>query len=347
MKKVLIALLIAVSAYSASAQKQNFQVSVISFYNLENLYDTIDDFNVSDEEFTPAGEKNYNTRIYFDKLDKLAEVISQIGDEVTGKHGPSILGVAEIENKNVLKDLAAHKLIAHRNYKFVHYDSPDGRGVDVAMFYNPKDFVVEDSRPLYVQLPGGSKDAYYTRDILWVTGKLHGETIHIYVNHWPSRRGGEERSAPARAAAAMIAKNHLDSIQAKDGPVKAVIMGDLNDDPVSPSLTHVLKTKAVKEEVKPGELFNPWVDMYKKGYGTLAYADAWNLFDQIVISSPWLDRKQDGFFFYQAKVFNKPFLVENQGRYKNHPMRTWDGNVYRGGYSDHFPTYIVLAKRPQ
>ncbi len=345
MKKQALFLALVICCIAASAQKQSYKVTVVAFYNLENFYDTIDDFNVQDEEFTPKGEKNYNSSIYKDKVTKLATVVSQIGDEYPTNHGPSLLGVAEIENDNVLRDLAAHDLLKHRNYKFVHYNSRDVRGVDVALFYNPQDFVPEDSRALFVQLPGGSKDAYYTRDVLWVKGKLNGETVHIYVNHWPSRRGGEERSAPARAAAALVSKNHLDSIQAKDGPVKSIIMGDLNDDPVSPSLTYVLKAKELREDVKPGGLYNPWVDFYKRGLGTLAYQDAWGLFDQIVIGQSWLDKAQNGFFFYQAKVFNRQYLVENQGRYKGYPMRTWDGNTYRGGYSDHFPTYIVLAKK--
>ena len=251
------------------------------------------------------------------------------------------------ENDTVLNELVHHKLIAKRNYKIVHYDSKDARGIDVALLYNPKYFTVEASDKLFVQLPGGSKDAYYTRDVLWVKGKLDGETIHIYVNHWPSRVGGEERSAPARAAAALVCKNHMDSIAKADGNQKVVIMGDLNDDPVSPSITEVLKAKGNVKDVFKGGLYNPWVDLYKKGIGTLAYQDAWGLFDQTIISYAWLNKDQPGYFFYRQHIFNKEFMVENIGKYKGYPMRTWDGNVYRGGYSDHFPTYIILLKKTQ
>ena len=213
------------------------------------------------------------------------------------------------------------------------------------MLYNPKYFEVEASDKLFVQLPGGSKDAYFTRDVLWVKGKLGGETIHIYVNHWPSRSGGEQRSRPARAAAAMVCKHHMDSIAKADGPQKVIIMGDLNDDPTSPSVAKVLNAKGKKDDVAPGGLFNPWVDLYKKGIGTLAYQDAWGLFDQILVTYPWLNKHQDGFFFYQQHIFNKEFMLENKGRYKGYGMRTWDGNTYRGGYSDHLPTYIVLLRK--
>jgi hypothetical protein len=215
----------------------------------------------------------------------------------------------------------------------------------VALLYNPKYFTVENSAPLYVQLPGGSKDAYYTRDILWVQGKLDGERVHVYVNHWPSRSGGEERSAPAREAAAAVAKHHIDSVAKVQGNTKVVLMGDLNDDPVNSSVAVVLNARGKQNEVREKGLYNPWMDMYNSGIGTLAYQDSWNLFDQIIISQPWLNKEQDGFFFYKAFIFNRDFMSENVGRYKGYPMRTWDGNTYRGGYSDHFPTYIVFLKK--
>jgi predicted extracellular nuclease len=343
MKKVFFISLLLSCTVSLFAQKKDYKPVVISFYNLENLFDTLDNTMINDEEFLPNGPRNYNGTIYFDKLDKLATVISQIGTEVN-PDGPAVLGVAEVENDTVLKDLVQHKLIEKRKYKIVHYDSKDFRGIDVGLLYNPKYFTVEASDKLYVQLPGGSKDAYYTRDILWVKGKLDGETVHIYVNHWPSRSGGEKRSAPGRNAAAQVCKNHIDSIAKIEPNAKIVIMGDLNDDPINKSVAGILGAKPKAEEVTKGGLFNPWTELYKKGNGTLAYQDAWGLFDQIIISYPWLSKDQSGLFFYQQHIFFKEYLVENKGRYKGYPMRTWDGNTYRGGYSDHFPTYLVMLK---
>ena len=181
---------------------------------------------------------------------------------------------------------------------------------------------------------------------MWVRGKLDGETIHLYVNHWPSRSGGEERSIPARAAAANVAKRHIDSIDmATRKQQKVILMGDLNDDPNSASITDVLKAKGKLADMQPGGLYNPWYELYKKGIGTLAYQDAWGLFDQIIISYPWLDKNQPGFFYYQQQIFKREYMTENLGRYKGYPMRTWDGNAYRGGFSDHFPTYLVLVKK--
>jgi endonuclease/exonuclease/phosphatase family metal-dependent hydrolase len=344
MKTTLLLILFLCIVSFSIAQKQQYKTAIVAFYNLENFYDTVDNLNVNDEEFLPNGPRNYNSKVYNTKVQHLATVISQIGADINAD-GPALLGVAEIENDTVLNDLIHHPLLKQRNYAFVHYDSKDIRGVDVALLYNPKYFKVLDSRKLFVRMPGGAKQSFFTRDVLWVKGLLADDTVNVFVNHWPSRVGGEQRSAPARAAAAMVDKNFIDSIEQININTKIIVMGDLNDDPVSPSVTKVLGAKGNTEQVKPGELFNPWIDLYKKGIGTLAYQDAWGLFDQIIINSAWLDKNQNGFFYYQPHIFNKAFMIENIGRYKGYPMRTWDGNVYRGGYSDHFPTYIILLKK--
>jgi Endonuclease/Exonuclease/phosphatase family len=343
MNKLILSILL-LPFWANAQQKQTYKVTVVGFYNCENFYDTIDNPAVNDDDFTPKGDKNYNADIYMNKTGKLAKVISEIGTDVS-RDGAAIIGVAEIENDTVLTDLVNHPLLAKRKYQFVHYDCRDARGVDVGLLYNPNYFQVLDSKSLFVKLPGGAKDAYFTRDVLWVKGKLNGEVVHVMVNHWPSRLGGEERSAPARAAAAAVCKVKMQEIYAEDPEAKIIIMGDLNDDPISPSLTKVLKAKGDKDEVGYQGLYNPWVEKYQQGIGTLAYQDAWGLFDQIVISHQWLNKHQDGFFFLRANIFNKEYLVENIGRFKGYPMRTWDGNTYRGGYSDHFPTYIVLIKK--
>ena len=330
--------------FIATAQKHNFQPVLIGFYNLENLYDTINDPTKNDEEFLPASERGYNSAIYWDKLSRLATVISQMGKEVS-PDGLALLGVAEIENDTVLTDLVHQALLKDRNLKFEHYNSPDIRSVDVGLLYNPKYFRVICSAPLFVKLPGGSKDSYFTRDVLYVKGILLKDTIHVFVNHWPSRVGGEERSIPARAAAALVCKKKVDSLTAIDPASKIIIMGDLNDDPISPSVTKVLQAKGKIADVKAPALFNPWMDMYKKGIGTLAYQDSWGLFDQIILSEGWLSKEQKGLFFYKASIFNQEFMVQKTGKYRGYAKRTWDGITYNYGYSDHFPTYISLLRK--
>jgi hypothetical protein len=324
---------------SAQAQKQDYKVLSIGFYNVENLFDTINQPDVNDEEFTPEGSRNYTAAVFNDKLSKLSDVISMLATDYT-PDGVAILGVAEVENRSVLEALSATPKLKSRNYQVVHYDAPDQRGIDVALLYNPKYFKETYSEALYVELA----EKYPTRDVLYVEGMLGTEKLHIFVNHWPSRRGGEEASAPGRAAAAAVNKHKIDSITTINPKAKIVVMGDLNDEPTSPSVTKVLGAVGSPEKVKPGGLFNPWVDYYKKGIGTLAYQDAWGLFDQIILSSEWLSNPQAGYRFYKASIFNREFMVQKTGRYKGYPMRTYDGNRYNGGYSDHFPTYIIFVK---
>lgn len=327
-----------------SAQSHKYKVSIIGFYNLENLFDTINNPVKNDDEFTPAGDYHYNSRIYFDKLDRLASVISQMGIEIN-PDGLALMGCAEIENDTVLTDLLKRPALKDRHLKFVWYESPDVRGIDVGFIYNPKYFQVLDSKPLFVKLPGGSKDAFFTRDVLYVKGLLDGDTVHVFVNHWPSRSGGEERSIPARAAAASVDKRCLDSLMAIDPTSKVIIMGDLNDDPISPSITKVLKAKFKIENISSSDLYNPWFDFYRKGIGTLAYQDAWGLFDQIMMSGAWIKKDQKGYFYQKATIFNKEFLVQKTGKYRGYSKRTWDGTTYNYGYSDHFPVYITMLKR--
>lgn len=342
-KSLVVVLLLLVSFSGFSQNKPAYKVGLIGFYNLENFYDTINDPKTSDEEFLPDGSKHYTGAVYLDKVGNLAKVLSQIGTDIS-PDGLSIIGDAEIENENVLHDLVNHPLMKSRNYQIVHYDSPDERGVDVCLLYNPKYFKVLYSEPLFVPLFNADSTPRKTRDILFVYGKYDGEDMYIMVNHWPSRRGGEEVSAPGRATAAPICKHKVDSITKINPDAKIVIMGDLNDDPVSPSVAVTLGAKGEKSQVSRGGIYNPWVEPFNKGIGTLAYGDSWNLFDQIMVSSGFLNRDQSGFFFRDAHIFNKPWMIQQTGKYKGYPKRTYDFDNYMSGYSDHFPTYVVLLK---
>lgn len=324
-------------------EKKPIEVSVIGFYNLENLYDTIDNPIINDDEFTPNGGKHYSGEIYTNKLFKLAYVLNNFGVQIHPK-GAAIIGVAEIENDTVLTDLVNHFLIRSKKYKIIHFDSKDARGIDVGLLYQSDYFHPYYAKALEVTLPGRSKEAYFTRDILYVKGKLSGEEIHIYVNHWPSRRGGEERSAPARAAAAKLCREHADSIRQTNIQAKIIVMGDLNDNPTDESIIETLGATGNLKKLHPGIFFNPWIQFYQRGIGTLANKDVWGLFDQILLSQVFFDSSQKNWRFVKAEIYHQPFMSENSGRYKGYPMRTWDGNHYRGGFSDHYPTYVVLRK---
>lgn len=329
-------------SFAQEKPRNAYEVACVGFYNVENLFDTINTPEVNDEDFTPKGINGWNSARYYEKLDRLAEVISLIGADYT-PDGLAVLGLAEVENREVVYDLTQHTRIKNRGYEIVHYDSPDKRGIDVALIYQPKYFKVESSSTHKLVIP--KKDDFFTRDMLLVSGDFMGERMHFIVAHWPSRRGGEKRSAPLRIAAGALAKTIIDSITTAEGPnAKVVFMGDLNDDPVNKSIKMHMNSKGDVNNVVSGTVFNPFEELYKKGIGTLAWQDAWNLFDQIMMTPAYVLNKV-GFHYYKAVVFNKPFLAQKDGRFKGYPWRSFAGGAYLGGYSDHFPTYIILKRK--
>jgi hypothetical protein len=336
-------LLFICNAISSQEDKKDYLVACVGFYNLENLFDTIIDSDknkILQDDFTPKGKKGWSTKRYHEKLENMSKVIADIGVEVT-PDGVAILGVSEIENKSVLEDLVKTESLKSRGYEIVHYDSPDKRGIDVGLLYNPKYFKVISSSSISLR---NIDTTFYTRDQLLVSGLLNGEKIHVIVAHWPSRRGGEKRSRPRRASAADLGKIIIDSIQAIAPKSKIFYMGDLNDDPTDLSVIKHLKAVGQKEEVKEDDLYNPWESYFKKGIGTLAYRDSWNLFDQILLTPSLIGEDFTSYKYYKAKIYSKPYIIQSSGRYKGYPHRTYAGGVYRGGYSDHFPVYLFLIK---
>lgn len=327
-----IALFIGLSTY---AQKRPLSAYVIGFYNLENLFDTIDDPIKNDAQFLPDGDYAWGTLKYTNKLQKMAYAISQMPKNL------AILGVSEIENINVLEDLVKEPAITYRNLKPILVEGPDKRGVDVGLLYNTKLFKPTNvtSTPVKSEL-----ENFFTRDQLCVSGILDGEEIHVIVLHWPSRSGGQKRSIPRRAEAARTTKQICDSLFAINPNAKIVVMGDLNDDPIDPSVTQELGAKSKIEQTKPGELFNTTYAFYKQGIGTLAYKDQWNLFDQIIISQAWLKDNRKTLSYWKTEIFNKDFLKQQEGKYKGYPLRTHASGVWTNGYSDHFPCLIWVVK---
>ncbi|MBR9919299.1 MAG: hypothetical protein GYB31_00570 [Bacteroidetes bacterium] len=330
--------------FSLQAQEATYRVGIVGFYNFENLFDTLDTPNVRDTEFSPEGDKLYGTRIYKEKLGNLAQVVSELGADLS-PDGAALLGVCEVENRSVLEDFVKEPAVADRNYQIVHHDSPDRRGIDVALLYNPKYFEVTSSKALPLIIYDNAGERKYTRDILYVSGLFDGEPMHVLVNHWPSRSGGEKNTQHLRNAAALICKSLTDSLYQADPNAKVMIMGDLNDDPISPSLKKVLNAKGKTKQVSDTGIYNPMYQPFKSGNGTLTWNGAWNLFDQILITKPFLDKEQDGYFYHQVDIYRKPYLIQRTGKYKGSPLRTFSGDLYIGGFSDHLPVYIVLLKK--
>lgn len=324
-----------------TAQEKQYKVATIAFYNLENLFDTLDTPEKNDLEYTPEGSKNWNTQKYISKQENMSKVIAQIGADFT-KTAPAVIGVSEIENRIVLEDLVKMPALKPYNYKIVHYESPDKRGIDVALLYQESVFSVSNSHAAKLTVEG--KEDFFTRDQLVVSGLLDGEEIHFIVNHWPSRYGGEKKSRPLRNAAAELCRSLVDSIMNEDPHAKIIVMGDLNDDPNNESLLKHLKAKKDERNTKKGDLYNTTYPLFQQGIGTLAYRDQWNLFDQMIVSYPLLGEDRSTFKLYKTFIFNKDFLTQEEGSYKGYPLRTHAGGVYKNGYSDHFPVYLYLIK---
>ena len=324
--------------------QNSFRAGIVAFYNLENLYDTINQEGVNDDDFTPNGINKWTSERYWLKINRLAEAISRIGEDDGIKGGPAILGVSEIENRAVLQDLVSHPLLKSSNYQIVHYDSPDLRGVDVALLYQPRYFRVTSSDSPELIIYDENNARVYTRDQLVVTGVFDGETISLIVNHWPSRSSGESVTRPRRNSAATLTRHLVDSLFTINTDSKIIVMGDLNDDPVNESLRKYLRATDNPDKLKNGELFNCMYPLFKKGVGSLYYQDGMNLFDQIIISPALLGKDYSSYKYYTARVFNKSFLVQSDGQYKDYPLRTYVGTTFQGGYSDHFPVYILIVR---
>jgi hypothetical protein len=338
----LISMLVGV-VWVAAGQSQA-KVGLIAFYNLENLFDTIDTPGVLDEEFTPEGPNKWTGSRYLEKLDNMAMAISRIGEDDGWSGGPAILGVSEIENRSVLEDLAAHPLLKASNYQVVHFDSPDRRGVDVGLLYRPRFFRVTSADSYELVLQNERGERIYTRDQLLVSGVFDGEPMHFIVGHWPSRSGGEATTKPRRNAAAALSRHITDSLLTADPAAKIFIMGDLNDDPSDESLRKYLRAAPKAHKLKEGELFNAMYPLYKKGIGSLNYRDGLNLFDQIILSPALTGKDYSSWKFLKARVFNSAFLMQKDGQYKGYPLRSFAGTVWQGGFSDHFPVYVLIAK---
>lgn len=341
MKKIVF-LLFLLMFLNVSAQKKNYSVRTVAFYNVENLFDTINDPKKFDDDRTPTGKDRWTQEIYQSHLNNIASIIAKIGRETTSSL-PDFVGLCEVENKQVVQDLINTPHLLAGNYGVAHFNSPDMRGIDVAFIYKKSVFKLKDTSKHFLEIYDSSGKQRFTRDQLLVSGELEGEMIHFIVNHWPSRSGGEAVSRPFREEAARLNKKLIDSLQNIDPRAKVISMGDFNDDPTNSSFKKILQTKGDKQEVKEKELYNPMENMHKKGIGSLAYRDSWNLFDQIYFTHELLNPTQ-GYKYWKTAVFKTPEIVTPSGQYKGYPFRSYSNGQYTGGYSDHFPVYMLMIK---
>lgn len=339
MKKLLFLFLCAMTSVALSAQRLG--VYSVAFYNVENLFDTEDDTtNRGDNDFLPTGSYQWTPEKYAQKIHNIASTIAQMAREHCPV-GPAAIGLSEVENARVVEDLCNAPELKHLGLKYIHYDSPDRRGIDCALIYNPRLFKPTFSMPYKYRLE--SNPNFRSRDQLLVSGVMAGEPVSIIVNHWPSRYGGG-KSSPLREAAAALTKHIGDSIQAADPRNKVIIIGDLNDDPKNISCAKVLGATRKASDTKEGGYFNATWQFYDKGIGTLYYQDKPNLFDQQIVSANLLGTDRSTLKFWKAEVFNRDFLITKTGKRKGYPLRSFDGNVWQNGYADHFPTISYFVK---
>ncbi len=304
----------------------------IAFYNLENFFNTVDDPNTFDEDFTPSGKYAWSKTRFRKKTYKLATVIANIAKDETQKV-PVLLGVAEVENRFVLEELTKSKPIQDVNYQIIHYDSPDERGIDVAVLYDPKYFEVAHSEAIPIKIEDEKGEIDATRDGLYVRGLLNNEEVHVFVCHWPSRRGDSESTNYKRVQAAKQMTSFIENNEAISENSKIIIMGDFNDGPANESIEKYLVTN---------RFYNPFESLKDIARGSLNYNEEWILFDQIIISHNFLRTEKNKNSFKEANIFDKHFLKEFEGKHEGNPFRTYKGKRYLGGYSDHFPVYILL-----
>lgn len=345
MKKLLITIVV-LKSFILIAQSTEYSIKTIAFYNVENLYDTLDDSLTFDNQRTPNGKYKWTEERYNIKLSRLAKVIKEVTYE-TIDNTPTVIGLAEVENIKVLTDLKSHPDLISSDYGIIHEDSPDERGIDVALFYKKESFIPNTIhyRRLIIYNEKGFRD--YTRDQLVVDGYFEGEHFCFIVNHWPSRSGGEQRSRPFREAAARLNKKIIDSVVWRNPTIKIISMGDYNDNPTDASFKNILRTKGERDELDEiNNLYNPMEKLYKKGIGSLAYRDKWSLFDQFFFTSNLL-KKDDGIHFWKAGIFSAEYLKTKTGKYKGYPFRSYASGAFTAGYSDHFPVYLYLVKKVQ
>ncbi len=320
------------SSFIVGCFQSPFNKATIAFYNVENLFDTIDDPLKNDKDFLPDGRNKWNSEKYFHKLENISKVLSSI-DSI---NLPAIIGLSEIENIEVIRDLINTGELKNGNYKIIHKESPDERGIDVALIYREKYFHPQYQKAIEIIFPFDKNEK--TRDILYIKGITDGgEILHIFVNHWTSRWGGKKKTKPMRLFTASVLKQYSDSLLKNDKNANIIILGDLNDNPDNESVFKVLNAKKPVKPVKPATLNNLLFEKFTEGGGTLFYKD-WDMFDQIIVSSNLID---ENLICGEAKIFNPEWILFKTKEGEFRPNRT-QGRHYYGGFSDHLPVYFTL-----
>ena len=337
---IYISLLInAISVCWVHAQKQGLDYIRLMFYNVENYFDTIDDPTVNDNDFLPEGSMRWTQTRYAEKRNNIFRVIANVGEW----DPPALVGLCEVENRDVLDDLIKNTPLAKYPYRIIHKDSPDLRGIDVALLYRGDYLKCVGQQFIRVRF---ASNRLHTRDILYATlCTLQGDTLHVFVNHWPSRSSGQRQSEPGRIIAASLVRQKVDSIFSRNALANIVITGDFNDNPTDRSLVSELQALNDTTHAKLSTLFNLSAYKMKESTGTIKYQGKWSVFDQIIVSGGLL-RGSLHTDASRCHIFRADYLFEPDPRYQGvKPFRTYIGPRYNKGFSDHLPVYLDMLIR--
>lgn len=309
----------------------------LMFYNVENYFDIKDDSLTNDEEFTPNGIRNWNYKRFLEKRNHIYKTIMAVGSW----EPPALIGLVEVENRFVLNQLVYKTPFAKYDYRIIHEESPDRRGIDVTLLFNPKIIQVLNHELIRINFPFAPD--VKTRDILYVKAlAFKQDTLHIFVNHWPSRYGGELASEPKRLYVAQQLANKIDELKKKDLNAAIVVMGDFNDYPSNKSMKEVLNAGKDPDTCRLINL----MPMENKAIGTNKFKGEWGILDQILVSPVLFLRDKSIFVIGEAQIFNADFLLEKDEQFLgNMPFRTYKGMKYHKGFSDHLPIYVDFAKK--
>lgn len=316
----------------------------VMFYNLENLYDTVDDPKTNDDDFTPNGIMRWTPDRYNKKLENLSEVFSAAASAYGGF--PVAVGMSEVENLKVLQDLASQKRMRGAHYKAVHFESNDARGVDVGFFYRPDKFTLMGCEPVKLVLRSGRE--YVGRDILAAWGSIDGEMFIFYVCHFLSRRAGVNASQGFRRAGAETVRDHALEMRRQYPDIKVVIMGDMNDNPSDESLSELLRARKNIFNIKEGEYYNPFWMLFEEGQGTSMHNHRWALYDNIIVSRNMLPTVEENRGLKIKKIDSRHYgeiFKKNWMMLKGAPKRSYCGTSFENGYSDHLPVIIKIDNR--
>lgn len=340
MKKINLLLIIIVLFFS-TCNAQEEDTLYVAFWNLQNLFDTVDDPEKNDESFLPDGDMEFT----LERLDKQMYNLSRVIRSMNDGNGPDLLGVCEVENQAVLASMV-NKFLPKLDYKIAYLESPDNRGIDNGLLYKKDKFKLLNLQADTIHL----SDGWPTRLIFGVNLLTESdEKLTVFVNHWPSRSGEQEESEPNRIAAAQTLRGAVDRIFNKDVNAKIIAIGDFNDEPVNISVLETLKAYPLKcdslhaefEEESVGELYNLSYPAFESGLGTYKYKDDWNMLDQVIVSGSLLTSENFFYLCNSFEVYKPNNIVTQSGKYKGAPFPTYGGRRYLGGYSDHYP---VIAK---